>query len=203
MLVGVGFTAQGNFVGSHYRIHPAARSNPKVSWIFDGVSADTVGGEGFSGHGAAGFELDRLDHRLGSPLNAVVLACNQKTSREPVMNLTQGQVGQSLRALESQGLARLQMGSRADRWEHRVDKALELVPAQQVLLGLMFLRGPQTVNELLTNAIKHSVPGEIRCVLHCDEARLTIQILSPGQLQPGFSIIHHIHRKGLLFQSLL
>jgi N,N-dimethylformamidase len=73
-LVGVGFTAQGNFVGSYYRIDPAARSNPQVSWIFDGVTADTVGGDGFSGHGAAGFELDRVDKRLGSPENAVVVA---------------------------------------------------------------------------------------------------------------------------------
>ena len=73
-LVGVGFTAQGNFVGSYYRIDPAARSNPQVSWIFDGVTADTVGSEGFSGHGAAGFELDRVDKRLGSPENAVVVA---------------------------------------------------------------------------------------------------------------------------------
>ncbi|MFB4390498.1 MULTISPECIES: YceH family protein [unclassified Pseudomonas] len=85
-------------------------------------------------------------------LNALVLACNQKTSREPVMNLSPGQVGQALRALEAQGMTRLQMGSRADRWEQRVDKALELVPAQLVLMGLMFLRGPQTVNELLTRS---------------------------------------------------
>jgi len=76
-LVGVGFTAQGNFVGSHYRIHPEARSNPKVSWIVEGVSADTVGGEGFSGHGAAGFELDRMDKRLGSPASAVVVASSE------------------------------------------------------------------------------------------------------------------------------
>ena len=48
-------------------------------------------------------------------LNALVLACNQKTSREPVMNLTPGQVGQSLRALESLQLTRLVMGSRAVR----------------------------------------------------------------------------------------
>ncbi|MBF8674900.1 DUF480 domain-containing protein [Pseudomonas fulva] len=85
-------------------------------------------------------------------LNALLLACNQKTSREPVMNLTQGQVGQALRSLEAQQMARLQMGSRADRWEHRVDKALELVPAQLVLMGLMFLRGPQTLSELLTRS---------------------------------------------------
>ncbi|MET1066792.1 MAG: DUF480 domain-containing protein [Pseudomonas prosekii] len=85
-------------------------------------------------------------------LNALVIACNQKTSRDPVMNLTQGQVGQSLRALEGRGFSKLVMGSRADRWEHKVDKALELVPAQVILTGLLFLRGPQTVNELLTRS---------------------------------------------------
>ena len=85
-------------------------------------------------------------------LNALVLACNQKTSREPVLNLTAGQVGQALRSLEGREMARLVMGSRADRWEHRADKALELVAAQVVLLGLLLLRGPQTINELLTRS---------------------------------------------------
>jgi len=85
-------------------------------------------------------------------LNSLVLACNQKTSREPLMNLAEGQVGQALRALEGRGLTRLVMGGRADRWEHRVDKALELVRPQQALLGLLFLRGPQTVSELLTRS---------------------------------------------------
>ena len=45
-----------------------------------------------------------------------------------------------------------------------------------------------TINELLTNAIKHSAPGEIRCVLHCDEASLSISIHNPGQLRVGFSL---------------
>ncbi|PWB35612.1 DUF480 domain-containing protein [Pseudomonas sp. SDI] len=99
-------------------------------------------------------------------LNALVLACNQKTSREPVMNLSPGQVGQGLRALEGQGMARLQMGSRADRWEQRVDKALELVPAQLILLGLMFLRGPQTVNELLTRSSRMHAFEDNEQVVH-------------------------------------
>ncbi len=85
-------------------------------------------------------------------LNALVTACNQKTSRDPVMSLNPGPVGQSLRALEGRGLVRLVMGSRADRWEQRVDKTLELVPAQVILTGLLLLRGPQTVNELLTRS---------------------------------------------------
>ncbi|WP_193452948.1 YceH family protein [Pseudomonas nitroreducens] len=85
-------------------------------------------------------------------LNALVTACNQKTSRDPVMNLTSGQVGQSLRHLEGREMTRLVMGSRADRWEQRLDKALELVKPQVILLGLLFLRGPQTLNELLTRS---------------------------------------------------
>lgn len=85
-------------------------------------------------------------------LNALVLACNQKTSRDPVMNLTPGQVGQSLRQLEGRGLVRLVMGGRADRWEHTLGKGLELVAPQVALLGLLFLRGPQTLNELLTRS---------------------------------------------------
>lgn len=85
-------------------------------------------------------------------LNALVLACNQKTSRDPVMNLTPGQVGQSLRQLEGRGLVRLVMGSRADRWEHTLGKGLELVAPQVALLGLLFLRGPQTLSELLTRS---------------------------------------------------
>lgn len=85
-------------------------------------------------------------------LNAVQLACNQKTSREPLMNLESGEVGRYLRSLEGRQLVHLQMGSRADRWEQRCDKQLELVKPQTVLLGLLMLRGPQTLNELLTRS---------------------------------------------------
>ncbi len=72
-LVGVGYTCQGDFEGTHYRrtedSHDAA-----VSWIFDGIDGDVIGDFGFCGGGAAGYELDRTDHRLGTPDNAVVVA---------------------------------------------------------------------------------------------------------------------------------
>ncbi len=76
-LAGVGFSAQGMFEGSYYRRTPAA-TDPRVSWIFDGVKGDIVGDHGFSGGGAAGFELDRADIRLGTPRNAVVVASSEK-----------------------------------------------------------------------------------------------------------------------------
>ncbi|MFI8479450.1 YceH family protein [Pseudomonas sp. NPDC078700] len=86
--------------------------------------------------------------------NALLLACNQKTNREPLMNMTQGEAGQALRSLESHQLARLVMGSRADRWEQRADKTLELVAPQLALITLLMLRGPQTINELLTRSLR-------------------------------------------------
>lgn len=75
-LCGVGFSAQGNFVGSHYVVDGAARAS-RAGWILDGVDGDTFGGHGLSGHGAAGFELDRADKDLGTPRHAVILATSE------------------------------------------------------------------------------------------------------------------------------
>ncbi len=72
-LAGVGFSAQGLFEGSYYRRLPASYE-PEVSWIFEGIEGETLGDFGFSGGGAAGFELDRADPELGTPPEAVVLA---------------------------------------------------------------------------------------------------------------------------------
>jgi N,N-dimethylformamidase len=72
-LVGIGFSAQGLFEGSCYR-RTKESYEPRWAWLFDGIESDTFGDHGLSGGGAAGFELDRLDRRLGSPPDAVVLA---------------------------------------------------------------------------------------------------------------------------------
>jgi N,N-dimethylformamidase len=73
MLCGVGFSAQGLFEGSYYRKMPDA-ANPRAAWIFDGIDGDIIGDFGLSGGGAAGFELDRADFKLGTPPNALILA---------------------------------------------------------------------------------------------------------------------------------
>ncbi|RAI03423.1 N,N-dimethylformamidase large subunit [Acuticoccus sediminis] len=72
-LAGVGFSSQGPLDGAPYRILPAAR-DPRVSWIFEGVEQEVIGDAGLSGGGAAGFELDRADVRLGTPEHTVILA---------------------------------------------------------------------------------------------------------------------------------
>ncbi|TVQ28208.1 MAG: DUF480 domain-containing protein [Wenzhouxiangella sp.] len=80
--------------------------------------------------------------------NATVTACNQKTSRSPVMKLDPGRVGQTLRKLEQRGLVKSDFGARATRYAHKANAALELTPAQRALVGLLLLRGPQTMAEL-------------------------------------------------------
>ena len=76
-LAGVGFSAQGQFVGSYYVRGPGA-DDPRAAWIFEGVPDRILGDFGLSGGGAAGFELDRVDTRLGSPPNTLVLATSEK-----------------------------------------------------------------------------------------------------------------------------
>jgi len=74
LLAGVGFTAQGQFNGSYYR---RKCFDSDYNWIFEGVDGDIIGDFGLSGGGAAGYELDRYDQRLGSPDNAVILGSSE------------------------------------------------------------------------------------------------------------------------------
>ncbi|AVP99625.1 DUF480 domain-containing protein [Ahniella affigens] len=85
-------------------------------------------------------------------VNSLVLACNQKTSREPIMNLEPGAVLHCLRDLEHRELVARAFGGRVERFEHRFDKAYKVTLRQQALLALLMLRGPQTLNELFTRS---------------------------------------------------
>lgn len=129
-------------------------------------------------------------------LNALVLACNQKTSRDPLMSLTQGAVGQGLRSLEERGFARLVMGSRADRWEQRADKALELVAPQMALIGLLLLRGPQTISELLTRSNRLHDFDDSEQVQHHLERLIGRELVSLVGRQPGQREDRYAHLLG-------
>jgi len=76
-LVGVGMTAQGYFEGTYYRRLPESY-RPDMAWMFEGIQDELLGNFGLSGGGAAGFELDRADVELGTPVNAVVVARSEK-----------------------------------------------------------------------------------------------------------------------------
>jgi uncharacterized protein YceH (UPF0502 family) len=83
-------------------------------------------------------------------LNSLVLACNQKTSREPVTNLSSGDVQHTVNALRTRELLEVDCGSRADRYHQRLTAKLFLDKPQQALLTIMLLRGPQTIGDLFT-----------------------------------------------------
>jgi len=75
-VIGIGFSSQGKFEAGHYRRLPGSRDF-RAEWIFDGISDDIIGDFGLSGQGAAGYELDRADQRLGTPRNALILATSE------------------------------------------------------------------------------------------------------------------------------
>ena len=85
-------------------------------------------------------------------LNALVNACNQRSSREPVMDLDEEQVRQALHALEEHGLATPVRDSRVPKYEHRARTVLNLRRDETALLCLLLLRGPQTPGELRSRA---------------------------------------------------
>jgi uncharacterized protein len=83
-------------------------------------------------------------------LNALLNACNQRSNREPVMNLDEDDLRQALHGLEAKGLAGRAQGAegRVPKYEHRLGEAFNLSRAEGALLCVLLLRGPQTPGEL-------------------------------------------------------
>jgi uncharacterized protein len=83
-------------------------------------------------------------------LNALRLACNQSTNRDPVVDYDEPTIRAALEKLSRRGWVRLASGagSRAIKYRHLLDEALELSPGELSLLAVLMLRGPQTPGEL-------------------------------------------------------
>lgn len=85
-------------------------------------------------------------------LNSLVLGCNQKTTRDPVMNVSDAQAQEALDELKHLTLVFDNSGGRTTRWEHNFQRGIGVPEQSAVLLGLLMLRGPQTAGELRINA---------------------------------------------------
>ncbi len=87
-------------------------------------------------------------------LNALRLACNQSTNRDPVTDYDEGQVRDAAQRLSKYGLARLASGhgSRATKYRHLAEEGLGLDHEQLAVLCVLMLRGPQTPGELKTRS---------------------------------------------------
>lgn len=84
-------------------------------------------------------------------LNALVAGCNQKTSRDPVMEISEAEAATAIDNLKSLALVVESSGGRVARYSHNLDRVLQ-VPSQSVaILTTLMLRGPQTAGELRIN----------------------------------------------------
>ena len=81
-------------------------------------------------------------------LNALVSGCNQKTSRNPVLEVSDAQAQAALDSLKGYSLVAESSGGRVYRYEHNVARVLQLPSQSVILLAVLMLRGPQTAGEL-------------------------------------------------------
>jgi uncharacterized protein len=81
-------------------------------------------------------------------LNSLRLACNQATNREPVVDYDDAVVRDALHRLERRGYTRLAGASRAAKYRHLLSEALPMSSAEQAVMCVLMLRGPQTPGEL-------------------------------------------------------
>jgi uncharacterized protein YceH (UPF0502 family) len=84
-------------------------------------------------------------------VNALQSGCNQKTSRNPVIEASEAELLVALDTLKDHGLVREVSGSRVSRFEHQLERVLSVPTQASALLAVLMLRGPQTAGELRLN----------------------------------------------------
>lgn len=135
-----------------------------------------------------------LEKQLATPdvypltLNSLVSACNQKSNRQPVMELAPGEIGKALQRLQGLQLVWEIHGGRVDHYDHRLDGRWGLSAPTRALMALLMLRGPQTAGELRArserlfafDSIEHA-EGELRYLSQGDEPLVRELERRPGQ----------------------
>lgn len=130
-------------------------------------------------------------------ISALLAACNQATSRDPVVNYNEDHAMPGIVALRRRGWLRAiqPAGSRVTKYLHLLDEALDLDTRQVALLGVLMLRGEQTVAELFTRTARmatfadHTAIEESLASL-CTRTPEPLAILvprRPGQKEPRFT----------------
>jgi len=94
-------------------------------------------------------------------LNALVTACNQRSSRHPIMHMEPGKVGHTVNQLRDRGLIHASFSGRTERYDHKLAGTFMLDRRQQALLCMLMLRGPQTAGELRTNTARIAEFGDL------------------------------------------
>lgn len=129
-------------------------------------------------------------------LNALTAACNQKTSRKPVVEYDEAFVLQTLNSLKGQNLVSVAVGgtSRVNKYLHHFTHEYVLNEAEMAIICLLFLRGPQTPGELNTNSGRlheflslESVMETLQKLMHLESPFVKELPRKPGQKEPRYT----------------
>src|SRR3954468_11749370 len=128
-------------------------------------------------------------------LNALVTGCNQKSNREPLLNLDVVEVEDVLASLGKKGLVVQITGGRVDRWKHRLYEAWRLGKVELAVIAELLLRGPQTEGEVRARASRMepiaALPA-LRALLQPLAERRLVVYLSP-EGRRGTVLTHGFH----------
>ena len=127
-------------------------------------------------------------------LNSVTAGCNQKSNRDPVLELDEDDVEETLTELMKKGLTIKQQGGRTDRWRHLLYDAWNPSKVELAILAELLLRGPQSEGDLRGRASRMDEIADLdtlRALLTglCDR-NLTVYLSPPGR---GAIVAHAFH----------
>ena len=123
-------------------------------------------------------------------MNALLLACNQQSNRNPIVSYHAGTVEPVIARLKDRKLARVvhQQGGRADKYRHVVDETWGLTKGEVAVLAVLALRGPQTVADIRARTDRYSgldELGGVEGVLHRLKNRYDEPYVTRLERQPG------------------
>ncbi len=109
-------------------------------------------------------------------LNSIVVGCNQKSNREPVYDLDDDAVEETLDALQKKGVVVKMTGSRADRWRHQLYELWRVTKVEMAVMAELLLRGPQSEGDLRGRASRMEEIADL------DELRGLLKTLAERKL---------------------
>jgi len=120
-------------------------------------------------------------------LNALRLACNQSTNRDPIVDYDDAVVRDALHRLERRGFIRLASGagSRAAKYRHLLEEALPMDPGEQALMCTLMLRGSQTPGELKQRTERMHAFGDLGAVRATLERLIERELVMREDRRPG------------------
>lgn len=136
-------------------------------------------------------------------LNSLTLACNQTSSRDPITSYDEGTIQAALDSLKQKGLVRFVLpshGRSVVRYRHVLDERLGLDQRQLALVGVLVLRGPQTVGELRTRTERMAeftdtseVESDLEGLTRWEDALVIRLARQPGQKEERWTHLFYEH----------